>query len=356
MASSMSGCGRLVSRIWQGCPAWGYSQGLLLPKYGEGGLALAVRTDLAIEAHEDALRQGQLPKGVHVDEQSREGVSTSRVSITTEAAARQLGKPKGHYVTFTAPGLRQRDHQVQDALARFLVAELDRLLHLHKESKVLVIGLGNWHATPDALGPRVVGRLLVTRHLMEHVPQNLEGKLRSVAALAPGVLGTTGMETGEIVRAVAEHVRPDVVVAIDALAARAVERIGVTLQLADTGIHPGSGVGNHRAALNRETLGVPVIAIGVPTVVHAITIARDTVSTLLNQLRQEAAFYDMVREMDEADQDALIREVLQPSVGDLMVTPKEIDMLIADLSRLLSGALNSVFHQGIDAREWSEYD
>jgi spore protease len=179
--------------------------------------------------------------------------------------------------------------------------------------------------------------------------------MRPVSALAPGVLGITGIETGEMVRAVVDRLHPGFVIAIDALAARSVERIASTIQVSDTGIQPGSGVGNHRSALSADTLGVPVIAIGVPTVVHAITIARDTIQGLITELKDDVQFYEVLDELYDKQRDALIAQVLGESVGDLMVTPKEIDAQIEDLSRLIAGALNTSLQPGIDIGEFGLY-
>jgi spore protease len=237
---------------------------------------------------------------------------------------------------------------VQEEVAQVFVQEIHNIMPLGDEAQVFVAGLGNWQATPDSLGPRVVGQLLVTRHLQEFVPPELRGCLRSVSAMAPGVMGLTGIETGEIIWGVTERIRPDVVLAIDALAARSADRILTTIQLADTGIHPGSGVGSNRVGITKETLGVPVIAIGVPTVVHASTIAHDTIELLVDKFRDQAQFYDIVREMDGSDKRELIAEVLAPTLGDLMVTPKEIDVLILEMSKVLAGALNAALHPKMD--------
>lgn len=310
------------------------------------------RTDLAVEAHAAAGR-GRRLEGVTVEASTVDGVQREEVRVRTESAARRLGKPVGRYVTLNFPDLLDRDREGRARLTDAIRRELDDVMALSSHSQVLVVGLGNWNATPDALGPRVVGRIVVTRHLHGGLPQDLRGRLRPVAAVAPGVLGITGMETGEIVQGIVERVRPDVVVAIDALAARSVHRIGTTFQIADTGIHPGSGVGNRRAALNRETLGVPVIAVGVPTVVHALTIVRDAMHMMVERLRERSEFLDLLGE-DEDEILGLIGEVVDPAVGSMMVTPKEIDRLIGDLVGVLAGALNASLHPGITPQimEW----
>lgn len=310
---------------------------------------LPFRTDLANEAREFIQsRSGRGIPGVEVEEAKSEECRVTRVRVTTPEAAETMGKPPGQYVTIEAPGLIKRSRPIQEEVAQTFVRELAGVMPLDDEAEVFVAGLGNWQATPDSLGPRVVGQLLVTRHLRNFVPQELKGGLRSVAAVAPGVMGLTGIETGEIIWAITERLKPDVVIAIDALAAKSTERILTTIQIADTGIHPGSGVGNKRLAITKETLGVPVIAIGVPTVVHASTIAYDTIEMLVDRFRDRAQFYEIVREMDAGDKRELINEVLTPSLGDLMVTPKEIDVLILEMSKVLAGSLNAALHPKID--------
>jgi spore protease len=307
------------------------------------------RTDLADEAREfiQGKRRGRVP-GVDVEETRTSECHVTRVHVSTPEASELMGKPPGRYVTIEAPGLLKRSRPIQEEVAQTFVRELHGLMPLDDGAEIFVAGLGNWQATPDSLGPRVVGQLLITRHLHDYVPPELKGGLRSVAAVAPGVMGLTGIETGEIIWAITERIRPDVVLAIDALAAKSTERILTTIQLADTGIHPGSGVGNKRLAITKETLGVPVIAIGVPTVVHASTIAYDTIELLVEKFRGRTQFYEILREMDSDSRRELIDEVLAPSVGDLMVTPKEIDVLILEMSKVLAGALNAALHPRID--------
>jgi len=224
---------------------------------------------------------------------------------------------------------------------------------------LLVIGLGNWNVTPDALGPKVVSRLMVTRHLLEYVPDQVDEGVRPVCAVSPGVLGITGIETGEIVRGIVDRVKPDVVIAIDALASRKMERVNTTIQIADTGISPGSGVGNKRMELSRETLGVPVIAIGVPTVVDAATMANDTIDLVIDNLIREAKedshFYNMLKNIDRNEKYQLIQEVLQPYVGNLVVTPKEIDDVVDRIAKVIANGLNIALHQGITLNDVNRY-
>jgi len=306
----------------------------------------ARRTDLAIETVREQ-PSGGVP-GVQVEEEHADGTEITRVHVTSAAGEAVVGKPVGTYITIDAPDLRRRDTAVAERVARLLAAELGALLRLSEDSQVFVVGLGNWNATPDALGPKVVSQLLITRHLGEQVPANFAGQMRSVAALAPGVLGLTGIETGEIIRGIVERISPSVVIAVDALASRSIARILRTIQLADTGIHPGSGVGNHRAGIDQASLGIPVIAIGVPTVVHAATIAADTIELLAAHLRTEPAYRGLAA-LAADDKRQMIAEVLAPAVGDLMVTPKEIDIAIDDMAKIIAAGINAALHPSIAA-------
>jgi spore protease len=314
---------------------------------------ISVRTDMALEAR-DIVRgnaRGEVP-GVRVEEQRRDGVHITRVTVDTDEAGRLIGKPPGRYITLDVPRFKDRDSALRTQVMESLTDELDPLLgprHHH----ILVVGLGNWNATPDALGPRVVDRLLVTRHLNEVVPSDIRGRMRPVSAVAPGVLGTTGIETVDIIRGIVNQTKPDLVVAVDALAARAIERLVGSIQIADTGIHPGSGVGNRRHGITKDTIGVPVLAIGVPTVVLASGIVLQAVQQLVAQLKDEAALYRIVEQMDTQEQRQLIEEVIGPQMGDLMVTPKEIDVLINDMADVLAEALNRALQPELDRSEWA---
>jgi spore protease len=316
-------------------------------------MAANVRTDLALEAHE--AYGAKPPRGVRVtEERPEEGILVTRVHVLSAEGAKALGKPEGHYVTIESRRLRHHDREHAMVVGKVLSRELEAMVRSSQPETVLVVGLGNWNATPDSLGPKVVGRVLVTRHLQGVLPDDLKGRLRSVAALAPGVLGLTGVETSEIVRGMVERVEPGLVVAIDALAAAHIERILTTIQVADTGIHPGSGVGNHRSGLTEETLGCPVIAVGVPTVVHATTIAEAALDALVRTLNRDPAG-ELARALDDLDRDEVLQRSLTSSLGELMVTPKEIDVQVEDLSRLIAGAVNTCLHPGIDLGEFSLY-
>lgn len=269
-----------------------------------------LRTDLALEAREIWQRSAAFStnvEGVLHAEQVKDGIPVTTVEIRSEEGAKAIGKPKGRYVTLSLEDVQHRDSSAFPRTVRIIAEELGAFLKgMDGGRPVLVAGLGNRFITPDALGPGAHRNILVTRHLVREMPEQF-GYLRPVASLAAEVLGNTGVESGEVVRAVCERIQPACVIAVDALASRSVERLCRTVQISDAGIAPGSGVGNHRFALNEESLGVPVIAIGVPTVVDAATLAAD-----------------------------LTGQDKRPEEGrTLMVTPRDIDRQVADLSKLL---------------------
>lgn len=273
---------------------------------------MQIRTDLAIEAAE---RLAEAAPGVSREAEEADGMRLTRIVIRDEQGARALGRPRGTYLTAELPPLSDNDEEMEEK-AKCLGGQLRRLLPA--KGTVLVVGLGNRAITPDALGPQAAGMVMATRHIEGEFARSAGlDDLRPAAVLIPGVLGQTGVESVEIVRGVCGVVRPSAVIVIDALAARSVARLGCTVQLCDTGIAPGSGVGNHRAQLDRDTLGVPVIGMGVPTVVDARTIALELTG------REEAA------------------EEVTPRGAAMMVTPREIDLIIDRASRLVAMTINA---------------
>ncbi len=287
------------------------------------------RTDLAVEAQELWAERapGQHPMdGVQSRETLREGYPVTTVRISSRQGEQALGKPMGTYVTLELSGLKRREENAFPRAATALAAELRALLPLRQGESVLVVGLGNRAITPDNIGPGAVSHTLVTRHLVEQVPEHF-GHFRPVAALAAGVLATTGVESGELVHAVTQRLKPACVIAIDALASRSLKRVCSTIQLSDTGITPGSGVGNHRTALNRETLGVPVLALGVPTVVDVATLCADVLA--------------------EAGKGDLEPEALRGAGTGLMVTPRDIDQSAADLAKVIGYGINLALQDGL---------
>ena len=302
-----------------------------------------VRTDLAMECL-DQNTKGL--KGVRVRTHQIGGVTHTRIRIESEDAAELLGRRRGEYITVEDPRLPWSDAHRRELLSRMVALGVRGMLP--PEGEVLVVGLGNRNVTADALGTRVVERMLVTRHLQQAMAEELKGKLRGVSAIAPGVLGLTGIETAELCRGIVRHVRPQAVVAIDALAAYESERICTTVQITDTGIQPGSGVGNHRLGLTEETLGVKVLAVGVPMVVYASTIARDAMARLVHDC-------GVVEPGHEEEADALLHQVTSGLMSDMVVTPREIDELVLSVADLLADGLNRALQPGVDAETLHSY-
>ena len=321
-----------------------------------------VRTDLALEARELVQQQtaAEIP-GISSENLQENGIAINRLEIETEQASRQLGKSPGRYLTFEVPGLRRKDAALQDRVSEIMARELVRFLRLPDNlgQSVLVVGLGNWNVTPDSLGPKVIEDLLVTRHAVAAGQKILGDGFRAVCALSPGVLGTTGIETGEIIAALVQRVKPALVIVIDALAARRLERLHTTIQVADSGISPGSGVGNNRLGINRQTVGVPTVAIGVPTVVDASTIAGEAFDALADHFKKDArghALGNVMKDFDWEQRRLLITEVLEPYAGGrLMVTPKETDAFVEDMAYIISAALNSALHPRVHSEGSEKY-
>lgn len=320
---------------------------------------VSVHTDLALEAHAAAAKTDWDQQGVRVETRPFSGGTISRVQVLDARGAARIGKPPGSYITIEAPGLLEHDVELREQVGQTLAKELASLLPQNATGPTLVVGLGNWHVTPDSLGPLVIDELLVTRHLFEYAPDYVDEGMRSVCAVAPGVLGITGIETGDIIKGIVQRVQPSAIIAVDALAARSIDRLGTTIQISDTGISPGSGVGNKRHALDRETLGVPVIAIGAPSVVYANTIVLDAMQKLTESLRQASGMPanvgGMLRDLSPQEQGQLVHEVLSPFWGNLVVTPKETDEQIRQLSKVIAGGLNVALQPGLEASDTLRY-
>ncbi len=295
------------------------------------------RTDLAIEAAE--LKQlGE--KDGFLETVTAGAIPVSRVRIVNENAATLTGKPVGNYATVFFDGAFSDDELFDRAVDR--TAEILREF-LQGARSVLAIGLGNAEMTADALGPKVIDRLIVSRHLKEQLPDLYrELALGELSALRPGVLGQTGIETAELIRATAKTVSPDAVIVFDALASRRVKRLCATVQISDTGITPGSGVGNHRSRIDRQTLGIPVISVGIPTVVDAATLTVDALEKVREQMGSSPA-KQLAGELAE-DEGNYLREILGGYENNLIVTPQDIDALIGRTAKLLSEAVNVAVH------------
>ncbi len=282
-----------------------------------------VRTDLALETKEKFEEDNVEIKGVRINEEEKgENIKVTEVIIETENGAKTMGKPRGSYITIEAPEMIDGDEDDHREISKELAKILKTMLPAEKEElSILVVGLGNRAVTPDALGPRVVDNMLITRHIIREFGKYALGTehSNSISSIVPGVMAQTGMESLEIVRGVIKETNPDYIIAVDALAARSVKRLNRTIQITNTGINPGSGVGNHRHGLNEESVGIPVIAIGIPTVVDAATIVNDAISD----------YYE------EAD----------CTLNSFFVTPKDIDESIKRLSFTISEGLNIAFEK-----------
>ena len=305
-----------------------------------------IRTDLALEARESCEADHIKIRGGRVREEKDEEreVSTTTVVIETENAAKALGKPVGTYITIEAPNMSAPDEDYHREISQEIAGHLKEILGERRRS-VLVVGLGNREVTPDALGPEVVGNLNITRHMIKEYGRmsGMSENAGSVSSLIPGVMAQTGMETLEIIKGVVEETKPEAVIAIDALAARSTRRLNRTIQITDTGINPGSGVGNHRNAINEETLGIPVIAVGIPTVVDAATIVNDTMEELIAQMDSSVSMQrlgGMLGTMNQAEKHQMIQELISPHLNTMFVTPKDIDETVKYLSYTISEGLN----------------
>lgn len=292
---------------------------------------MAFRTDLAVEAIENHKTAAALPH-VRQSDRTLEGFAVHEVRILSEDAAREISKPQGRYLTLELDALIRREEDAFPRACKALSTLLRELLPHPNDGPVLIAGLGNRMITPDAIGPQTADHVIATRHLVAQSPA-IFADWRPVSALAPGVLGQTGVETGEVICGVLDRVRPAAVIAVDALAAGRLSRLLRTVQLADTGITPGAGVGNARAALNEETLGVPVIAVGVPTVVDGATLAHE-ISSQLGQPACEA-----------------LDDLSQP----VMITTRDIDREVADISRMIGYAVNMALHPHLSVADIDLY-
>ncbi|MDI6601452.1 MAG: GPR endopeptidase [Thermoanaerobacteraceae bacterium] len=308
----------------------------------------SVRTDLAIEARELYKEgSGQEVPGVEVEEINAGDAKVTRVYVFNETGSRNMGKPIGHYITIEAPGLVDNAPKYNEGISKLLTVELQNLLKLSQNSTILIVGLGNWNVTADSLGPKVVSRVQVTRQIFQYAPNEIGPGYRPVCAIAPGVLGITGIETSDIIKGIVDRIKPDAVIAIDALASRKLTRVNTTIQITDTGINPGSGLGNYRNPLNYQALGMPVIAIGVPTVVDAATVARDAIQMLIESMKKRggnSSDYQFLDNLNEDQKYSMIREVLMPFEANLVVTPKESDELMDSISGIISKGLDSALH------------
>lgn len=303
------------------------------------------RTDLALERRDIYQKINKLQEidGVDITEENiNEKLKVSRVNITNSNGEQALGKPKGNYITIDVKKLKIAEEEDIQKASEILSEELKKIIDLHtdKQGEILIVGLGNIYVTPDALGPKVINEIDVTRHIIKYLPQYVEEGTRPVSAISPGVLGTTGIETVEILKGIVDNVKPKLLVVIDALASRSIDRISSTIQISDTGIVPGAGVGNTRQEISQQSLGIPVVAIGIPTVVELATLVSDGIDIFIDRLQEKAESNDYLNKLQENDKYEEVKEALNVGEYNMIVTPKEIDDLIENMKDIVARGIN----------------
>ena len=315
----------------------------------------SVRTDLALEEKERFESDDVEIRGVVLEEEydEEQEIRVTRVEIRTENGAKAMGKPVGTYLTLETPDLAMPDEESHKNISARICGYIRELIEKNtgekeKDISILVVGLGNRDVTPDALGPCVADHLSVTRHIVKEYGKYAMGAdhVSLISAVVPGVMGQTGMESTEIVRGIVKETHPDLVIAVDALAARNSRRLNRTVQIADTGIHPGSGVGNNRSGLTEASLGVPVIGIGVPTVVDAATIVNDTMENFISALESSESLKgvgEVLRSYNPGEKYEFVKELIAPHLNGMFVTPKDVDEMIHQISHTISEAINMLW-------------
>jgi spore protease len=304
------------------------------------------RTDLASERRDIYKKANQIENEISGIESEKEEVNKNiiieRVKIINEEGEKAIGKPIGTYVTVDIKNLRLADDDEIENASNIISEELASIVDekIGKQDEILVVGLGNQFVTPDALGPKVSQEIEVTRHLLKYAPECVIKGARSVCTIAPGVLGTTGIETLEIIKGVVDNIKPKLIIVIDSLASKSIERISSTIQISDTGIVPGAGVGNTRKELSKNTLGVPVIAIGVPMVVDLATITNDCLDIFIENLQSQAKSNDYLNNLKNQDNYEEIKTALNPRDYNMIVTPKEVDDLIENMKNIVAKSIN----------------
>ena len=303
------------------------------------------RTDLALERRDIYQKINNIKQvdGIEsTEEEINEKLKVSRVKITNQNGEKAIGKPIGNYVTIDVKKLKlAEDEDIQKA-SEIVSNELRKIIDIHtdKQGDILVVGLGNIYVTPDALGPKVINEIDVTRHIIKYLPQYVEEGTRPVSAISPGVLGTTGIETVEILKGIVDNIHPKLLIAIDALASRSIDRISSTIQISDTGIVPGAGVGNTRQEISQNTLGVPVISLGIPTVVELATLVSDGIDIFIDRLQEKAESNEYLNKLQQNDKYEEVKEALNVGDYNMIVTPKEIDDLIENMKDIVARGIN----------------
>lgn len=303
------------------------------------------RTDLADERTDIFKKNNNISDnidGIETNIKEEGNIKITEVKVTNENGANSIRKPVGSYITIDIKKLKLATDDEIENYGNILSSELKKLIdkHVQRQDEILVVGLGNIYVTPDSLGPKVINEIDVTRHLLKYMPDVLEKDTRAVSAISPGVLGTTGIETLEIVNGIVNNVKPKLIIVIDALASRSIDRISSSIQLADTGIVPGAGVGNTRKELSQSTLNIPVIALGIPTVVESAVLVNDCLDLFITKLQNEEKSNDYLNKLKEQDNYEEIKQALIPNDYNMIVTPKEIDDLIENMKDVVARGIN----------------
>ena len=303
------------------------------------------RTDLADERANIFKKNNNITEnidGIETNIREEDNIKITEVRITNKNGEKAIGKPTGNYVTIDIDKLKLATDEQIENYGNILAKELKKLVdkHVAKQDEVLVVGLGNIYVTPDSLGPKVINEIDVTRHILKYMPNILEEGTRGVSAVSPGVLGTTGIETLEIITGIVENIKPKLVIVIDALASRSIERISSSIQIADTGIVPGAGIENTRKEISEKTLNIPVIALGIPTVVESAVLVNDCLDLFIAKLQEESKSNEYLNKLKEQDNYEEIKQALIPNNYNMIVTPKEIDELIENMKDVVARGIN----------------
>ena len=303
------------------------------------------RTDLALERrdiYQKAKKLNQIDGVESTEEEINDNIKVSRVKITNSKGEEALGKPIGTYVTIDVKKLKMAGEEEIQKTSEVLTDELKKIveMHVNNQEDILIVGLGNIYVTPDALGPKVINEIDVTRHIIKYLPQYVDEGTRPVSAISPGVLGTTGIETVEILKGIVENIHPKLLIVIDALASRSIERISSTIQISDTGIVPGAGVGNTREEISENSLGIPVVSIGIPTVVELATLVSDGIDIFIDRLQEKAESNEYLNKLQQNDKYEEVKEALNVGDYNMIVTPKEIDDLIENMKDIVARGIN----------------
>ena len=303
------------------------------------------RTDMAVERRDIYKRANNIEDeidGIECEEEQFDDIKVTRVSITNKNGEQAIQKPIGNYITIDVKKINNISIEKEDKIIEIIAKELANIVdkHINKDEEIMIVGLGNLHSTPDSLGSRVVNEVEITRHIKIYLPQYIDKNTRSISAISPGVLGTTGIESAEVIKGIVDKVKPKMIIAIDSLCSTNVGRINKSIQISDTGIVPGGGVGNTREELSQNTLGIPVIAIGVPTVVEMASITNDCLDLFIEDLQKKAESNDVLNKLKDEDNYEKIKEALIPKDYNFIVTPKEIDDLVEAMKDVISRGIN----------------